>query len=513
MNNNELLVKSITLLYLESIYNKADNSSELIKTIINTIKVPDVSVALNHEREIIINLKNIVLRMIDNISNDVEYNLNELLQTIKLNCKEDILTYNAIELVIAKEYSKEELKKSINTIKKYFKSFFNLNEIKNTVKKLSTEVLYNNESKSTSEINSFVIEQIEILQELCKDTNKKIDAELVDLNNSDETGSLIDEEVNKNGNGGFVLKTGWKGLNRMLGGGFIRGQTIVIGALPHSNKTGFSLSLFRQIAVHNKPYLIDNTKKPLIIRISFEDSLTKNLHFLYNLCYENNTGLKSNIKEIPKNETGPFIKNCLQINGYHIKMSYIPNADIWNHTKIIDLCDRLISEGYEIHLLMIDYLSLTIPPERQKGAMGDAIRELFKKIRSYTLPRNITFITPHQLSPDAKRIKRDGFGDFVKRLPGGGFYQGCSSLSDPVDVELFIDIEKTDRKAFQTVQLGKNRANHIVAEKDKYLVLPFPDDGRPILDDIDKTYEISLDKPGGERLDKSNETNEDVLGF
>lgn len=46
----------------------------------------------------------------------------------------------------------------------------------------------------------------------------------------------------------------------MLQGGFRRGEFWLIPALQHKFKTGFSLSIFSQIALYNKPYLFDKNK-------------------------------------------------------------------------------------------------------------------------------------------------------------------------------------------------------------------------------------------------------------
>jgi hypothetical protein len=59
----------------------------------------------------------------------------------------------------------------------------------------------------------------------------------------------------------------------MIQGGFRPGETAVIGALQHKYKTGFTLSIFAQIALFNEPKTEDKTKKPLLLRISFEDEL------------------------------------------------------------------------------------------------------------------------------------------------------------------------------------------------------------------------------------------------
>ena len=58
----------------------------------------------------------------------------------------------------------------------------------------------------------------------------------------------------------------------MLQGGFRRGQFSMIAALQHKYKTGFTLSILSQIAMYTKPYMKDSFKKPLLLRISFEDN-------------------------------------------------------------------------------------------------------------------------------------------------------------------------------------------------------------------------------------------------
>ena len=57
-------------------------------------------------------------------------------------------------------------------------------------------------------------------------------------------------------------------------------------------------------------------------------------------------------------------------------------------------------------------------------------------------------------------------------------------MDNEVDIEIFIHIEKLNGRAYQTMQRGKHRGVNDTPDKDKYLVLPFPEDGRPILDDL-----------------------------
>ena len=114
-------------------------------------------------------------------------------------------------------------------------------------------------------------------------------------------------------------------------------------------------------------------------------------------------------------------------------------------------------------------------------------------------------MTPHQLSTEAKQLIRDGNTDFVKKMPGGGYYTGCKSVDNEVDIEIFIHIEKLNGRAFQTFQRGKHRGVSSTPDKDKYFVLPFPEDGRPILDDLNGA-DISCSRVGGGAIGTSEET-------
>jgi len=69
------------------------------------------------------------------------------------------------------------------------------------------------------------------------------------------------EDVKSINNNTSIYKSGWQALNRMTQGGFRRGEFCTIGALQHKYKTGFSLSVFMQIARHNKPIIVQGEEE------------------------------------------------------------------------------------------------------------------------------------------------------------------------------------------------------------------------------------------------------------
>jgi len=106
--------------------------------------------------------------------------------------------------------------------------------------------------------------------------------------------------------------------------------------------------------------------------------------------------------------------------------------------------------------------------------------------------RKITFITPHQLSTDAKQLIRDGkeAGNFVKDIAGKGYYAGSKQIDQEVDIEIYIHIVHFNGRSYLTVQRGKHRG--LVGQtpfEDLYCVLPFMNGTEGyncgVLDDVD----------------------------
>ena len=117
------------------------------------------------------------------------------------------------------------------------------------------------------------------LEALNNDTRSSKDPAVLDeLDFSDKESleaTIIKVQDLSEDKGKFI--TGWKSMNKMLNGGFRRGEQWVISALQHNYKSGLMQSLFVQFCTLNKPVLIDPNKKPLIVYISFEDDMFENL--------------------------------------------------------------------------------------------------------------------------------------------------------------------------------------------------------------------------------------------
>lgn len=425
---------------------------------------------------------------------DHKYEITEVLQRLKLNVGDDEDLYNTICDGIVPELAESALKRVCLNLKRTLSDHFRECQVNEIVNKAQYELKFNRHKiKNITQFIAGVVTQLEPFQvgSVTKDP-----AVISDIDTSDvESLENVFAYVQENNGGGTQFTLGWQCVNRMTDGGPRRGEEWIIPALQHNWKSGFSMSIFRQIAVYNVPKVTSPDKKPLMLRISFEDGGDKYLPFLYKSFMENDTGKLFELKKnkVPPAEMAQFIKERLSVNGWHTRFMHV-NPSMWTYK---DICNKIIAleaEGYEIQVCMVDYLVKIPTTGCDVGPAGVDIRNLYERIRNFMMARNILFITPHQLSTDAKQYIRDGRQDFVKHLPGMGMYAGSKQIDQVIDGEIFLHIEWVNDVAYLTLQKGKLRRNEQVPKEHHYACMPFLKGG-VVLDDINGP-DSSSKKPG-----------------
>lgn len=218
-------------------------------------------------------------------------------------------------------------------------------------------------------------------------------------------------------------------------------------------------------------------RKPCMVRISTEDEIEDNMELLYRNIYFNINKVPADITAVTPKEMAAYVADKLTANGWHVEFMRV-NPSGWTYQSIIQVVLELEKKGYEVQVVMVDYLMM-IPTTgcESTGPVGNDRRDQIRRVRAWMSARNILFITPWQLSPEATKLLRSGTEDFVKQLPDRNYYSGSSQISQEVDFELFLHIEKVDNVAYLTVQRGKYRSPSLVADKDKYTAMIFHPEG------------------------------------
>lgn len=508
MNDKLLLVTCITLLFRESqIKGPHDNSSKLVREALKKIQLPELTVGLDHEKEILEGLKSTALMMCD-AQVDHEFPLTEILQRLKVVTMTEETLYQSFVDAMEVVYPEDILKRTCLSLRSSLSHAFRTAKVEEIISKAFRQVKYKKGEFDTQALVREICSDLEPFQIDVMQKDPAINNE-IDLTDHSKLQNVF-SSINDEQDGTSVMRVGYQGINRMLDGGFRRGENWVIGALQHKYKTGFTLSLFKQIALYNKPVMIDQTKKPLLVRISFEDTANLNFQFLYQSLYENETGkaaefLQTDDEELKKKayaEMARYVTERLTAMGYHVKIMDV-NPSLWTYKDITNKILEFEAQGYEVHVCMLDYLLKLPTTGCDQGPHGHDIRNLYERLYNFFKARKTCFITPHQLSTEAKTLVRQGEMDLVKKVNGGGYYAGCKQIDQVVDGELYIHIEEVNGASFLTVQRGKHRKIKQTPKEDLYCVLPFQKIGG-IRDDVNGV-DTTRKRVGGGPIGSANE--------
>lgn len=497
MESRLVLVTAISLLYNESLLDQnANSSADLVKQALTNIRLPDVAPEGDKNRDILVSLLTTARWMAEN-SAEYKYEKKQLLQKIRVNTAGDESLYSAIaEYIEDTTVTQDTLREKCLNFRHELRNFISRNEVKMVIYNANKEIAFNEDQ---IDVKKYLRELIATLEPHTNTGGDAVHPAIVGQVDFGDVDDIKDNmgralaELSVEG----VMRTGIQAMNRMTGtnNGFRRGEFILLSALQHKFKSGMAMTLFKQIPLYNTPYMRDPAKKPLVIRISFENELKDDIMWLYKSIKENETGEYCDIRALDLEEASQYIMSRLTVNGYHVKLLRIDPSD-FTFYDLFDYVTKLESEGYEIHFLECDYLNMLSKRGCSQGPMGSEIRDLFRRVRNFMTKRGITFLTPHQLSSEAKQLVRNGVDDFVQTIAEKGYYDGCKGLDQEVDLEIYIHIEKVGAESYLTVQRGKHRGLvEMTPHRDMYAVLKFNDIGS-ILDDV-SGRDLSMRHIGG----------------
>ena len=501
MDSKQVIITCAALLYRESTAGADTESSvDYVRTLLESTK----GAGAGKGAEIFTKLKKLVIDMCENPKDHV-YVKHDVISQFRAACDTEEGIFESFEMMLMGSYNEDELKQSIVNLRRDLA----MHEKEERLDKiLSTAGFkYRQQRETIKSIPKFIMELRADLEKY--ETNEAVKDPAVvgslDFANIEEVEKVFDD-VSEFERGDRVMKTGYQEINRMLDGGFWGGESWVLGGLQHNWKTGLSLSLFRDFAIYNEPWKVKEGKKPLLLRISFEDPLTSNLEFLYSSfkMMESGAAFGEDTRTIP--ERALYVKQKLEVNGWNVWMIHV-SPSMWGYKSIINYVMELEAQGYEVCCLMLDYLLKISKDGLEKGlAAGQDVRAIYEKLHEFCKPRRILFITPHQLSTQAKELLRTGAPRFVTHLPGGGYYADSKQIDQVIDGEIFFHIEKYKRESWFTMQLGKQRRNKLTAEEFRYCVYKFPRSG-PIIPDVGSVNE-AYRRVGGEKISSGKEETE-----
>lgn len=506
LSPKQLLINSVTLLCLEHREGVATSpSTELVGQVLESLPLPEGTIDHDHGRQTFLELRQFLTwlnqRNKDNFPTEVE-----VLQQVQIACREEAYLHEALQAVLLAPVSDPKSQiKQIHSYRGNMQEYLNEEKIMSILKEYHHGMAF--KRQGIADVREHMLEMGEKLAPYINARGKqKHPACMGSMDFSDEESveKYFTEAKNLLSTDG-AFRTGWKGMNRALGkvGAIKRGEFVTVAGLQHNFKSGFMLSLFVFFCLFSKPYLRDSTRKPLLLFITFENEIPDNLLWIYKYIKENETGEPVIDSEINIKEVTAYVSARLRETGFEVKMERFDPTE-FSAAGFTAFLEGLVADGYELQAIIVDYLNMLSKVGLESKVAGDDIRLLFRRVRNWTAPRGITFITPHQMSADALEKTRENVEDLVKVVANKGYYDGCRRLGQEPDLEFFIHIVEVNGKKYLTVQRGKHR-NTVTPVKDQYFVLPFKPVGT-LPWDIDKEEEYTLATPGGGAIGSEEET-------
>ena len=495
------LIKMISALYFNNISDDVNPLlNEEIHNIVKDIKVDLRGNGLGNEDAAIESLRYTVEWMLS--ITDSTYSRENIMQRLAINLQGSNEYIDACNSFLDINISAEGARKRVSEIMSELRFEKKRSKIKQLISIANAKINFSGEYINTQ---AFIGELMGSLGDLHSSSGNNEVAGLlgkVDFSNLDEIEAALNKSKDAAGEEG-MLNTGLHGLNEACGGnGITRGAMVNFGALTHHYKSGILLDLALNIPVYNDPWMWDDKKKPLILRISFENTVEQDIAIMYKKLYEIKYGERCLLSKIDMNEAKLALKEHFEQRGYYFELKcYDPNA--FTIYDLFDVINKYLDNGFEIHVVICDYLS-----QIADNTVGDRkdikIQKTYEMARIFCYPKGITFITGHQLSTAAQELSKDNPSTFVKRVCTGGWYMDCKSLHTKLDLEFVMHIVvHLDGRKYLSFARGKHRGGENTLLKHLYFLYMFQEFGG-IVPDIGKEpmtlYELPKMVDSGEEL-------------
>lgn len=491
------LAKAISLAYYASHSQNGphDGVVTLLDKILNHLKFPEDK-GTERERSSLIKARSVIIWM-KSRGFEQPFDLHDLMTRLRAAAGEDDRLYDLFSRSLLLVDDPDAANDKVRDISSELHEFIAIEEFENLLRRASRQLGFDREN--IENVRAFSEELILKIQALPFEARRGAGSAFRCLDISDLT-SVADvyHKAQVAVDPRAVLKLPFKAANRMTGsqGGARRGEYSNVSALPGQNKSGQLLDTFVSMNIFNQPVLFNADKKPLNIYVTIEDKLELVMEKLYILLKQHEYGLPVVVNAIPPSEIAEYVYRRLSMNGHHVRIMELPGG-----TASDDFLDELRhyqDQGFEIISLGLDYTNLIGKQGIPAQVAGDETQMLVRKIRSWTSPNDIFVYSAHQLSTDAKTLARQFPDDYLKRLQGKGYYEGCKKLDTEFDYEYMVAKTKHSGEWWQEVNWCKHRKVGTTLEQDKYFCLKFLE--YPMLGfryDVDLEEDLSYSKVGG----------------
>lgn len=209
-----------------------------------------------------------------------------------------------------------------------------------------------------------------------------------------------------------MLFTGIKALNEMLSPAYLPEQFYVYAALPGNYKSGILLSSFCDACKYNNhivEHLKTKGKKPVVIYITMENTMSQTIRRLWSLLFPNlNFYTYSTTTSAEK--MADMITDELESNGFEAVILYRMYREI-STRELRDLINFFNSDTQQVVGVFFDYIKRIRPGRNDFSAKENEkseIETVCNECKAIASELGIPFVTGHQLNRTAATALAEG---------------------------------------------------------------------------------------------------------
>lgn len=529
----KLTISTITSLIY---YTLTSNELITISNLMNLkrfIELIDIDKAYDSEKE----LPTIqMLRLLDellelNIEYDVD-DLDELKQVILDKTDENYIPRATIDMVFDYIESNGDYdEKRILYWNKFVENRLNNIAISSYIPNLKDIIeMYENPDPKTDE--KMIPMAKETLIDLNRLFNRNVmytEGKMNSFNIADRSGAkkIIRESLENIYNPGNRITTGYKLLDKMIGGGLQGARCYLLLGVAKSFKSGTMLNIAMNVVTRYYDYqLKDSSKTPAVLYLTMENSMIETFERIYNylgLSFDfkytletNKNGKKIKKYHISDSDVDDILdtieRETIERTGIALRIEFRTHMSV--DTGILDKLyeDYALIDNQEIIFVVQDYIKRihsqrSYRTEQKRDELGEVINEFC----NFSKTRNIPVLTASQMNRDALKVvesaKSNKKKDVAKKL-GGSQIGESSLLYENADYTIitYREYDKEKNQYFQSFKCIMARGDSGI----DYFAQPYEKD--PVYHNFRISIDIDIPETlGVDRLSDIN--NDDVPSF
>jgi len=343
-----------------------------------------------------------------------------------------------------------------------------------------------------------------------RETNTSITSNNMFSLRCDKFDEIMDSVMNELQHISKCYVTGIKRLNSILGGGYLSGRLYCYTAFPGGGKSMMLLQSAIDIKKYNHIEPDDPNKTPAILLLTMENSVTESVGRLFNMTVsgEEMSDMDPNtVKNLLREQGGMTIDE--QGSNMDILIKYFKVDEI-STTDIYTIIDDLENDGYEIKVLIVDYLKRIRCSNPRVMTEKDKLKTNTNDLKGIATDLKIPVITAHQLNRSSasvvdnalqsnkidvtRLINRDGIGDAWE------INENCDWICV---LNRESDMESKPYLAFKLLKRRyKSLEQNVGYQAMNYFVHPLnPVNAIQLLPDVHSNKSLSLTTLGGNTVD------------